>query len=90
MALMDERLARVRYRVDAEPHIRVDTVACSGCPHHACVVVCPAGCFSLGDETVQFAHDGCLECGCCRIICDRGAVCWGYPRGGYGVTFRFS
>ena len=89
MAVIEERLARVRYRVDPEPHIRVDAAACVGCAHRACVLVCPAGCFCLDGEALRFAHDGCLECGTCRIACDRGAVQWDYPKGGYGVTFRF-
>ncbi|MHB1159914.1 MAG: ferredoxin family protein [Chloroflexota bacterium] len=90
MTLVDDRLARVRYRVDSEPHIRVDAAVCAHCQHQVCVNVCPAGCFSLEGKELRFAHDGCLECGSCRIVCDRKAVRWGYPKGGYGVTFRFS
>ena len=34
--------------------------------------------------------DGCLECGTCRIICnDFSNVEWEYPRGGYGILFKF-
>jgi len=89
MAMMEERLARVRYRVDSEPHIRVEGTICASCSHRACIRVCPAGCFSLEGLDMRFVHDGCLECGSCRIVCDFGAVQWGYPKGGYGVTFRY-
>ena len=90
MALKEERLARVRYRVDSEAHIVVDPAVCAGCPHRACVKVCPAGCYSIEEQRLEFAYDGCLECGACRMACDRHAIQWGYPRGGYGVTFRYS
>ena len=88
--MMEERLARVRYRVDPIAHISVDGTVCEGCPDHACTLVCPAGCFALEAGTLSFVHDGCLECGSCRIVCGHGAVRWGYPAGGFGVTFRFS
>jgi len=39
---------------------------------------------------VVLITDGCLECGTCRIICDDYRnVDWEYPRGGYGVLFKF-
>jgi ferredoxin like protein len=33
--------------------------------------------------------DGCLECGTCRVVCAPGNVDWDYPRGGYGILFKF-
>jgi ferredoxin like protein len=34
--------------------------------------------------------DGCLECGTCRVICSEHTnVEWEYPRGGYGILFKF-
>jgi ferredoxin-like protein FixX len=34
--------------------------------------------------------DGCVECGTCRIIAEAtGDIEWNYPRGGYGVSFKF-
>ena len=39
---------------------------------------------------VEIAVDGCLECGTCRVVCaETGEVEWNYPRGGYGVLFKF-
>ncbi len=90
MAMKEERLARVRYRVDSEPHIIVDVAVCAGCLHRACALVCPAGCYSCEGQEFEFVYDGCLECGACRAVCDRSAIRWSYPRGGYGVTFRYS
>ena len=32
----------------------------------------------------------CVECGTCRVIGEPGGdIEWSYPRGGYGVLFKF-
>lgn len=89
MAAVAERLCTVRYRLDRRPHITLDGSACSSCSTHPCVNVCPAGCFRQGPTGVAFTYDGCLECGACAIVCDRRALKWSYPRGGFGVAYRF-
>ncbi|MCX5998444.1 MAG: hypothetical protein NTU41_02335 [Chloroflexi bacterium] len=49
----------------------------------------PAECFKLREGKVGFAYEGCLECGSCRIVCDKSAIEWSYPRGGFGISFEF-
>lgn len=79
------------YNVDRRPHITVDSSFCPTCPHQACLVTCPAECYTKDPERgVQFSYEACLECGTCRVICDRGAITWDYPRGGFGVGFRLA
>ncbi|WP_192902944.1 ferredoxin family protein, partial [Pelotomaculum propionicicum] len=42
------------------------------------------------DGELSFDYAGCLECGTCRIICPKeGAISWQYPRGGFGINFRY-
>ena len=90
MVVIEDKLTLLRYRVSPEAHIKVDKNRCLACPHRACTYVCPAGCYTLADDgQVLFACEGCLECGSCRVVCDQGAVDWKFPRGGYGVRFRF-
>ncbi|MGO9721773.1 MAG: ferredoxin family protein, partial [Methylocella sp.] len=52
---------------------------------------CPAGCYSLNDKgQVEITVDGCFECGTCRVLTAKtGEIEWEYPRGGYGVLFKF-
>ena len=39
---------------------------------------------------MEIATDGCFECGTCRVLCEpSGDLEWNYPRGGYGVLFKF-
>ena len=57
----------------------------------AMTTLCPAGCYTLTEAgQVEVAPDGCFECGTCRVMCEpSGEVEWNYPRGGYGVLFKF-
>jgi ferredoxin like protein len=89
MIPVDERLLHVRFIIDREPHITVDTSKCATCSHHACTYCCPAELYELDQSGIQFSFEGCLECGTCHIVCDLHAVSWRYPKGGYGVAFRF-
>jgi ferredoxin like protein len=39
---------------------------------------------------IDLTTDGCLECGTCRIICQgNNNLEWDYPRGGFGISFKF-
>ena len=85
-----ERLATLHFTVDETPHIAVDGELCRGCEPHPCLGFCPARCFTPGAQGgIDYYYVGCLECGTCLLLCDRGAVRWSYPRGGCGISYRF-
>lgn len=91
---IEEKLFQNRYRVDTgRPHIEIrrPDICATTCADKQCTVCCPAGCYTLeGDGRVVLITDGCLECGTCRVICDEHHnVDWEYPRGGYGILFKF-
>ena len=88
---VEEKLFQNRYRVDADrAHIRVrELAACARCAAKPCIVCCPAACWRLEEGKVDVVVDGCLECGTCRVVCAAGNVDWDYPRGGYGILFKF-
>lgn len=89
---VEERLFQNRYLVDTgRPHIKVRPHDVPTAGLLALTRACPAGCYSLNDRgQVEIASDGCLECGTCRVICGAsGDIEWNYPRGGYGVSFKF-
>lgn len=89
---VEDKLFQNRYLVDAgRPHIKVR-------PHEkpsrallALTHMCPAGCYALNDkDQVELTVDGCVECGTCRVMtANTGEVEWNYPRGGYGVLYKF-
>lgn len=88
----EELLSLDKFSVDeSNPHILVDKSICATCAARACLILCPARCYRLKDDQVNFEYAGCLECGTCRVMCkDRGITSWNYPGATYGVTFRCS
>ncbi len=88
---IEEKLYRNRFCVDQEhAHITVNKDICKTCTDKPCLYCCPVENYQLTEDgELQFSWVGCVECGCCRIACDKGAVTWDYPRGGFGVCFRY-
>ncbi len=89
---VEDKLYQNRYVVDAgRVHIKVVPHDKPSASLLAMIKLCPAGCYTLnGSGKVEVAPDGCFECGACRILCEpSGEVEWNYPRGGYGVLFKF-
>jgi ferredoxin like protein len=88
---IEEKIALNAMKNDRESHITLDQGQCGQCEERWCIAVCPGHLYSLNSETgemvVEFA--GCLECGSCKIACIRGSVTWDYPRGEYGVQYRY-
>ncbi len=89
---VEEKLFQNRYVVDpGQPHIKIAAHDKPSANLVAMTRLCPAGCYSLADSgKVEVAPDGCMECGTCRILCEaQGDIEWNYPKGGYGVLFKF-
>ncbi len=87
---LTERLETVAFDVDETTHIVVDGEQCRLCDRHACLTFCPAGCFTANaGKGIDYYYVGCLECGTCLILCNEEAVSWNYPRGGFGISYRF-
>lgn len=89
---MEERLYQNRYLVDeGRPHIQINQQPVDSQQLQSLVNICPAGCYAKSEDgRVEIASDGCMECGTCRIVCQAtGEIEWSYPRGGFGVLFKF-
>jgi ferredoxin like protein len=89
---IEDKLYQNRYLVDTgRPHIKLQPHEKPSPQMLALTTACPAGCYSLDDQgRVEIVPDGCLECGTCRVLCgENGEVDWNYPRGGFGVLFKF-
>ncbi len=89
---VEDKLYQNRYRVDAgRAHIKVRPHTVPSAAMLALLTACPARCYELSDKgQVEITVDGCVECGTCRIIGEpTGDIEWTYPRGGYGVQFKF-
>lgn len=85
-----ERLGTSKFFVDEEmPHITLDKGICARCEKKPCVKACPAGLYTLQGDSVGFDYAGCLECGTCRVVCLMKGLKWEYPRGTFGVEYRY-
>lgn len=53
--------------------------------------ICPAGLFQHdASGQLSFHYQGCLECGCCRLVMGKtAALSWRYPSSGSGIILRF-
>jgi ferredoxin like protein len=89
---IEEKLYQNRYVVDAgKPHIKVKEHEVPSEALKSLVTTCPANCYSeTGQGKVEIVPDGCMECGTCRVVrVDTDEIEWDYPRGGYGVLYKF-
>jgi len=87
-----ELLSRNKFNIDEElAHIVLDKEKCSACKEKPCLFVCPAVLYRLDKNgEISFDYAGCLECGTCRVMCqNHGIKKWEYPRGTFGVSFRY-
>jgi ferredoxin like protein len=88
---VEEKIALNAMKNDTQSHIKLDQTICRQCKERWCVAVCPGHLYAFntetGEMTVEFA--GCLECGSCKIACTRGSASWDYPRGEFGVQYRY-
>jgi ferredoxin like protein len=89
---VEEKLYQNRYLVDSgRPHIKVRPHTTPSKELAAMTTLCPAGCYSKSESgQVEISADGCVECGTCRIVtAATGEIEWNYPRGGFGVLYKF-
>ena len=89
---IEERLGANKFLVDdEEPHIILDKETCAKCSKKPCTFVCPAALYVVKEGEITFDYAGCLECGTCRIACPSSHMMkWNYPRGTFGVEYRYS
>lgn len=89
---LEDKLFLVTFNADTETHLSVkDQAVCQACQKKPCINGCPADCWEHEHEKneVMVSFEGCLECGTCRIICPFDNINWKYPRGGFGVKYKF-
>ncbi|PHI28568.1 4Fe-4S dicluster domain-containing protein [Budvicia aquatica] len=88
---VDVKLGSNKFHVDeGNPHIILKESADID-EFKKLVLACPAGLYKLMDDgSMRFDYAGCLECGTCRVLCGSTILeKWEYPRGTFGVEFRY-
>ena len=88
-----DRLFLVKYEIDEENcHLVItDPADCKRCEDKPCICRCPAEVYRWEEEeeTLEVAYENCLECGACRVACPYDNIDWSYPRGGFGVAYKY-
>jgi ferredoxin like protein len=86
---LDNKLGLDRFHIDQHnPHITINDDYDNEEKINLLVMACPAGLYSYENGKISFNHEGCLECGTCRVL-SKGKVIksWNYPMGGKGIEF---
>lgn len=88
---IDDVLMTLKYFPDEhQAHLQIIVPeVCVNCAK-PCLYFCPVGAYRTQDGgQVQIAFQSCIECGSCRLMCPYQNVEWKYPRGGFGVSYKF-
>ena len=87
---IEDKLGLNLFHTDEEnSHIEVDLEFKDEAEINRVVMACPAELYKYENGTLTFNHEGCLECGTCRVLShDKVVKTWTHPFAGYGVQFR--
>ena len=87
---LEQKLFLNGFRPDKECHVRIlDQEKCRACKKRQCTFICPVEAYRFEDNQLTMFHEGCLECGACQIVCPYDNIDWSYPRGGFGVAYKY-
>jgi ferredoxin like protein len=90
---VDGKLGTLTYKADHESHIKIsDTTVClEKCSGKPCVTACPAAVYNWEDaqKKIIVSYENCIECGACRMLCPFDNIKCHWPRGGFGVQYKF-
>jgi ferredoxin like protein len=87
---IDDKLGLDKFNTDEHnPHITINEDFADEAEIQRLVKACPANLYKYDDGKLVFSHEGCLECGTCRVLSGGKAVkSWAHPKAGYGVEFH--
>lgn len=87
---LEKKLATLKYTPDEVSHLKPNNEDCKTCKNRPCENVCPAGVYEwmAEEEKLLVKYENCLECGACRIACEKKSLQWEYPKGTKGVMFK--
>lgn len=87
---INDKLASLKYNKSNESHLSVDNDVCMRCKDKVCTYICPAQVYEWDENKciMNVRYENCLECGACKIACDKKNIVWVYPDAEYGVKFK--
>lgn len=95
-ASVEAKLGLLEFKKPPESHIHLrdssPAAPCAErCPGRPCAAVCPAKVYEWDEAggKLLVAHENCIECGACRMLCPFDNILCDWPSGGCGVRYRF-
>ena len=87
---IDDKLNKLKYNCDTVSHLEPCGSDCVECKTKICCKICPASVYEWDEVNRKLIvnYENCLECGACRIVCEKKSLNWKYPKSGKGVTFK--
>lgn len=87
---INKKLSSLKYNKDIESHLTVDNDVCMRCNDKCCTYICPAQVYIWNEKKniMNIRYENCLECGACKIACNKKNITWVYPKASFGVKFK--
>ena len=87
---IDDKLGLDKFNTDEHhSHIDINEDFADEAEIKRLVMACPAGLYRYDEGKLTFNHEGCLECGTCRVLSGgKGVKSWEHPFAGYGVEYH--
>ena len=87
---INEKLSTLKYNKDTESHLEVNNDICKDCKEKFCIRICPANVYEWieKENTLAIRYENCLECGACKIACEKKNIQWRYPNADYGIKYK--
>jgi ferredoxin like protein len=93
---VEAKLGTLTWKKSPEAHITLrdasETAPCvTKCHDKPCTTVCPAKVYEWEAhlKKVIVNYENCIECGACRMLCPFDNIACDWPKGGFGVQYRF-
>jgi len=93
MVNVDDKLGLLTFKNDHNSHISIiDPKVCSDkCKDKPCTKICPAKVYEWVDSQnkIVVGFENCIECGAARMLCPYMNIKMDFPRGGFGVKYKY-
>ena len=90
---VEAKLGTLTWKKSPDSHISIKdaSICATACPTQPCTTVCPAKVYEWEEahKKIVVNYENCIECGACRMLCPSENITCDWPRGGFGVAYKF-
>ena len=93
---VEAKLGLLEYKKSPETHIVLrktgaDAPCVTVCDSKPCTTVCPAKVYEWDahEKKIHVSYENCIECGACRMVCPFDNIKCDWPKGGFGVKYKY-